>query len=51
MVVHGVEHTSRRGATRETEALLGFKRRRFRQEGNGRSSIEMEGALCGIIKF
>jgi hypothetical protein len=45
MVVHGVEHTSRRGAARETETLLGFKRRRFKQEGNGRSSIETEGAL------
>jgi hypothetical protein len=46
-----VEHTSRRGAARETETLLGFERRRFGQEGNGRSSIETEGALCGIIKF
>jgi len=50
-VVHGVECTSRQGTARETETLLGFKRRRFRQEGNGRSSIETEGALCGIIKF
>ncbi len=51
MVVHSVEHTSRRGAARETVTLLGFKRRRFGQEGNGRSSIETEGALCGIVKF
>ncbi len=51
MVVHSVEHTSHRGATRKTETLLGFKQRRFGQEGNGKSSIETEGALCGIIKF
>jgi len=51
MVVHGVEHTSRQGAARETEMLFGFKRRSFGQEGNGRSSIETKGALCGIIKF
>jgi hypothetical protein len=39
------------GAARETETLFGSKRRRFGQEGNGRSSIETEGALFGIIKF
>jgi hypothetical protein len=37
MVVHSVEHMSRRGAARETETLLGFKWKRFGQEGNGRS--------------
>jgi hypothetical protein len=51
MVVHSVKHMSRRGAVRETETLLSFERKRFGQEGNGRSSIETEGALCGIIKF
>jgi hypothetical protein len=45
MVVHSVEHTSRRGAARETETLLGFKRRRMRRGGNGRSFVETEGAL------
>jgi hypothetical protein len=51
MVVHDVEHASRRGATRQTETLLGFKQRQFGQERNGKSSVETEGALCGIIKF